>query len=107
MSASELLWRIANQGTQLPDIVHSQSCRRRATVLWSRFIREGGGVRQGCLIPFADPGYQEPTQDEIREAVRRAGLTGAAAGKVLGVTGRTIRRWVGGEREMPYAAWRR
>lgn len=63
-------------------------------------------IRHGCRLPFADSGYVAPTPDEIREALRRGNFTGAAAGKLLGVTGRTIRKWVGGEREIPYSAWR-
>ena len=63
-------------------------------------------IRQACLVPFSDPGYIEPTPDEIREAVRRSGLSGSAAGQLLGVNGRTIRKWIGGERDMPYSAWR-
>lgn len=63
-------------------------------------------IRQGCLLPFRDPGYQAPTPDEIREAIKRGGLTGAAAGELLGVTGRTIRKWIGNERPIPYSAWR-
>ena len=56
-------------------------------------------IRHGCRLPFADSGYVAPTPDEIREALRRGNFTGAAAGKLLGVTGRTIRKWVGGEPE--------
>ena len=63
-------------------------------------------IREGALLPFADPRYQDPTGDEVREALRRAGLTGAAAGELLGVSGRTIRKWIGEERKIPYSAWR-
>lgn len=32
-------------------------------------------------------------------------LSGAQAAALLDVDARTIRRWTGGERSMPYAAW--
>lgn len=63
-------------------------------------------IRSQCRVPFSDIGYEPPTIEEIRAALSHGGLTGAAAGRVVGVTGRTIRKWTGGEREIPYAAWR-
>ena len=63
-------------------------------------------IRQGCRLQFADPGYLAPTPEEIRAALRAGGLTGARAGELVGVTGRTVRKWTGGEREIPYSAWR-
>lgn len=63
-------------------------------------------IRQGCLVPFADTRYVAPTPDDIKQALREGSLTGAAAGQLLGVTGRTIRKWTGGERDIPYSAWR-
>ena len=46
----------------------------------------------------------------LRNLMQRCGLTGAAAGYLIGVDGRTIRRWLAdpgtpGFRPMPYAAW--
>jgi hypothetical protein len=35
-----------------------------------------------------------------------SGKTGKQIGDMLGVDGRTVRKWIGGEREMPYAPWR-
>lgn len=63
-------------------------------------------IRQGCRLPFADPRYQPPTKEEIRTALKLAGFTGATAGDFLGVSGRTIRKWTGDERPIPYSAWR-
>jgi len=34
------------------------------------------------------------------------GLTGSVVGQLLGVDPRTVRKWIGGEREIPYSAWR-
>ena len=45
---------------------------------------------------------------DMREVLRLAGLTGGKAAKVLGLGpkgDRTIRRWVGEDTPIPYAAW--
>jgi hypothetical protein len=46
----------------------------------------------------------------LRNLMQRCGLTGTAAGDLIGVDGRTIRRWLAdagspGFRRLPYAAW--
>ena len=46
------------------------------------------------------------TADEFRALLRRGKLTGSEAGKIAGVNPRTVRRWIGGESEIPYSAWR-
>lgn len=43
--------------------------------------------------------------DELRALLRRGHLTGSAAGAICGVNPRTIRRWIGGDSEIPYSAW--
>ena len=63
-------------------------------------------IRPECFLVYDDDRYQAPTPEEVREALRRVSLTGAAAGRVLGVSGRAIRRWTGGESDIPYSAWR-
>ncbi len=50
--------------------------------------------------------YRPPEPAEIRELASRYSLTGAKAGALIGVDGRTWRRYVGGERDMPYSNWR-
>lgn len=66
----------------------------------------GREIRPETLRPYCDKDYAQPTADEIRAALRIGGLTGSQAGALLGVDGRTIRKWVGAEREIPYSAWR-
>lgn len=57
------------------------------------------------LRPF-DAMWQRPTGDVIKEVLHRANLSGERAAQLTGVKdGRTIRRWTGDEREIPYAAW--
>lgn len=63
-------------------------------------------IRHGCRLPFSDQQYEPPTSEEVRQALKHGGLTGAAAGQLLGVGGRTVRKWTGGERDIPYSAWR-
>lgn len=43
--------------------------------------------------------------DELRALLRRGNLTGSAAAKIAGVHPRTIRRWIGGDSEIPFSAW--
>ena len=41
------------------------------------------------------------TPDQFRDTLRRLGLPQVRAATLLGVDGRTVRRWVGGERPIP------
>lgn len=66
----------------------------------------GQEVRREARLPFSDPAYTPPKPDEVRALLRKAGWTGSQAAAVVGVDGRTIRKWTGGEREIPYSAWR-
>ena len=58
------------------------------------------------LRVFTDPAYRPPDKLDVRGALKACGLTGVKAGELLGVDGRTIRRYTGGERPLPYAMWR-
>lgn len=62
-------------------------------------------IRPETLNAFVD-GWIAPTGDEIREVMKLAGLTGSAFGSLVGVNSRTVRKWTGEEREIPFAAWR-
>lgn len=63
-------------------------------------------IREACRLPFTDPHFCEPGPDDFRALLQQTGLTGARAGELVGVDGRTIRRYVGGERKIPYSVWR-
>lgn len=66
----------------------------------------GVSIRAECLKP-ADK-WLRPTGEEVREVLRLAHLTGGAAAKALGLGtkgDRTVRRWVGEDAPIPYAAW--
>nr|WP_234480819.1 XRE family transcriptional regulator [Paraburkholderia aspalathi] len=52
--------------------------------------------------------WARPSGSEIQEIIRRTGLPGRGVARVLGLSengGRLVRRWVGEDAEIPYAAW--
>ncbi len=52
-----------------------------------------------------DNGYEPPTPEEIRETFKP--YTGSEVANMLGISdSRSIRRWIGGDVQIPYAAWR-
>ncbi|MCD5980529.1 hypothetical protein [Pseudomonas quasicaspiana] len=61
--------------------------------------------RPGLFDSYA-PGWAPPKVDEFRELLRVADLSGSKAGMVVGVSQGKIRKWAGGEGEVPYAVWR-
>lgn len=63
-------------------------------------------IRPETMLPRRDHQFVSPTAEEVRSALKLANLTGSQAGTLLGVDGRTVRKWTGGEREIPYSAWR-
>lgn len=63
-------------------------------------------IKQQSLKPFYHPDYQAPTTEELRGLMKDCGWTGAKVGALVGVDSRTVRRWTGGERPIPYSAWR-
>ncbi|ALS68400.1 hypothetical protein [Pandoraea apista] len=66
---------------------------------------EQSKIREGCLTPFSDE-WLRPNGEEVREILRRTGLSGAQAAKLVGIAdGRQVRRWIGEDAPIPYAAW--
>ena len=64
-------------------------------------------IRAECLRPFGD-GWEQPNGEEVREILKRAGLSGSQTATLLGLGkngGRTVRRWIGEESTIPYTAW--
>ena len=63
-------------------------------------------IRLECLKPAGR--WAQPTGEEVREVLRLAGFSGSKAAKALGLGAkgdRTIRRWIGEDTPIPYAAW--
>ena len=77
-----------------------------AMTLVVRYQEKEFDLRPGTLQPYQSGDFVEPSTDEIRYLLRSQKWTGADAAAIVGVDSRTIRRWTGGERGMPYAAWR-
>jgi len=54
--------------------------------------------------------YDVPSAEELREFLKKNGLTGAEAARLVGVDSRTIRKWTASaeadnRRSMPWSAW--
>lgn len=54
--------------------------------------------------------YDTPTSTELRAFLSKHNLTGSAAGKLVGVDSRSVRRWTAPEGEkthknIPWASW--
>lgn len=63
-------------------------------------------IRNDCLQSAAS--WEQATGEEVREVLRLANFTGGQAARALGLGAkgdRTVRRWVGGDSSIPYAAW--
>lgn len=56
-------------------------------------------------LEFSDERFDLPSPEEIRETFKP--FTGSQVARMLGIQdARTIRKWIGGESKIPYAAWR-
>jgi hypothetical protein len=76
-----------------------------------KYIVASRRIRPECLLPGAHPHYQHPTPDEVKTAIKSAGLTGEEIALLTGVKGRTVRKWqapmdTSNYAPMPYSAWR-
>ena len=61
-------------------------------------------IRPGCFKTFKE--WEAPTSNEVRTLVKMSGMTGAEVASLVGIcNSRTVRRWVGGDAPIPYAAW--
>lgn len=72
-------------------------------------------ISNSCsLLKYRDRRYIHPRYYDVRKVLRLASLTGSTAGDLVGVSGRTVRKWTARdtrERDpdrsvIPYAAWR-
>lgn len=60
-----------------------------------RSLRPGSALHEAPRCPA----------DEFRALLKRGKLSGSAAARIAGANPRTIRRWIGGDSEIPYSAW--
>ena len=49
--------------------------------------------------------WTAPTGEEIRSVLQKARLSAEAFSAIIGVEGRSVRRWTGDEVSIPYSAW--
>lgn len=68
-------------------------------------------INPAALLPYSNPEYQAPTFEDVKAAKQESGLSAADIGRLVGVEGRTVRKWlappsVQNSARMPYAAWR-
>src|SRR5690349_19706729 len=57
------------------------------------------GDPRGAAVPLGHPGHPATFADWMSTALRREGLTQEAAARLLGVSVKTVSRWVGGATE--------
>ena len=60
-------------------------------------------IRKECLNSFSE--WAVPTGDEVKIALRLSGLTAESFSNLIGVEGRTVRRWTCDEVSIPYVSW--
>jgi DNA-binding XRE family transcriptional regulator len=60
----------------------------------------------GLMFVTDGSGFSAPDPRKLRAVMKRHGLTGSEVANIVGVNSRTLRKWTGGERQMPDAAWR-
>ena len=58
-----------------------------------------GEPGRGAAVPLGQPGHPDTFADWMSTALRREGLTQEAAARMLGVSVKTVSRWVGGATE--------
>ena len=62
-----------------------------------------GSIRPECLQNAST--WMPPGSHEIRLALNMAGWSGVEFSKRIATNDRTVRRWLGDEMKIPYAAW--
>lgn len=59
-------------------------------------------IRPEALMPWQS--WESPTPLELKVVASAVG-SGSELARLLGVSGRTIRKWIGGADNVPYSAW--
>ncbi len=61
-------------------------------------------IRETCFFP-ASEGWTAPTANELEAMLMLIRWKAGDLVRILGVTDRTVRRWLSGQTEIPFAAW--
>jgi DNA-binding XRE family transcriptional regulator len=62
-------------------------------------VTDTSAGERGAAVPLGQPGHPATFADWMSTALRREGLTQEAAARLLGVSVKTVSRWVGGTTE--------
>jgi hypothetical protein len=73
---------------------------------FSNSISGSLGLSSGSMPSAASGAWEGATADDVRAVLEYLGLSSAAAGRLLDVNTRTVRRWTLGESPITYAPWR-
>ena len=73
-----------------------------------------GGIavdfRPGTLLRHTETGYTQPNFEDVVLLKKRTGKTSSEIGRLAGVDGRVVRRWMASpdkqSSNIPYSAWR-
>ena len=70
-------------------------------------IADLGGLspRARTLLPPRESEYIKADRHDLRRLAKLLGLSGSQAANIAGVDSKTFRKWIGGERNIPYASW--
>jgi hypothetical protein len=68
-------------------------------------VLEYADVRRETRLPLTDPRYVPPTAHEVSEVLHLLGFNESLV-HFVGVDRPRLRRWIGGDSEIPYSAWR-
>lgn len=97
-------WGIIDRPTQGKTLV--------PTYAYDRVVVAGLRCSSPVVAPGATDDYLagKSQQEALRDLMQEHDLTGAQVSALVGVDGRTVRRWLApddqaGHREMPYAVW--
>ncbi|MFN7097006.1 MAG: helix-turn-helix domain-containing protein [Gammaproteobacteria bacterium] len=72
----------------------------------SPYYKTGKDIISPATLLSFEQGWQAPTAEEVRAVTHMTNLTGKQIADLIGVTSRTIRRYIGGEKPIHYAEWR-
>jgi hypothetical protein len=75
------------------------------------YFQPPGTPSAATLLRYGEPDYQAPTWQDVRNLVKSSGMTGEQIAQLVGVAGRTVRKWqsppdTSNHAPIPYSAWR-
>jgi hypothetical protein len=99
------LWEAMRAALRV-DAAHLEVLGDPARSMTADQVRQELELDRPGLFDAYTPGWQSPSVAEFRELLRVADLSASQAGLLVGVDARKIRKWAGGDGDVPYAVWR-